>query len=93
MEGHQVALFQLNSHQNVACAHHGKEQAPACHVRRAPKGNEESQVERMAHQAVWSGCAECWRFVVVIAQVFPYLLEPEQIKVVDQQPALFEQLS
>src|SRR5438105_1969865 len=85
MEAHEIALLELDRHENVRRRHHREEQMGHGHRRRAPKCEEPSDVQRMTHELVWSGRAELQFRVRLSDQLQPHLTESEEIEVIDEE--------
>jgi len=85
VEGRQVALFQLNRHQNVGCRHDRKEEVPGRHGGRTPESDDEAEVERMPHKLVWSGSHKTQILKLFSSKEAAHLLQTKWLEVADQE--------
>ena len=83
---HEVALFQESAEDGIGGAH-GREQQMACgHVRRRPKGNEGTDVDRMPHQPVEARRCQRRRAHRAAAGGIENLPQPDQRQIVRAEP-------
>src|SRR5208337_903336 len=75
METYEVALLQLNRHQNVGRGHDGEKEVPCGHGGCTPECNNEAEIERMPHKLVWSRSHKSQSLKLLASKEAPHLLE------------------
>ena len=81
----EVALFELDRHEDVGRGHHGEQQVRHRHRRRGPEREEPAQIQRVTNQSIRARGDEVQRRVLAATEVQPDLAKSEQVEVVDQQ--------
>src|SRR5205807_8355860 len=68
--------------EDVGRRHRGKQQMARGHYRRRPEGNDEAEVDRMAHELVEHRCLEPHLAHFAPHEVVHDLMQPEQLEVI-----------
>src|ERR1700741_4483491 len=87
MEADEIVLLELDRDQDVARRCDREQQMPLRHPRCRPEGEQEAEVERVAHELVEERNHEVRVLVLDAAQIAGDLPQPEEIEVVDQEGA------
>src|SRR5690242_972134 len=80
----EIVFFELDRDQHVAGGHQREEQVAAAHHGRCPEGEGEAQIDRVAHIFVEEWRLERGAPLGQAAEIVPYLVQAEEIEVVDQ---------
>ena len=83
----QVALFQLDRDQDVAGGRQREQQVSGRHRRRRPEGEQEAEVDRMAHALVEQGVLKLGAGSGWPRRRATHLAQAEQLEMVDQEGA------
>src|SRR6267143_1283593 len=83
-EGDEVALFELNGDEDVACGGDGEQQVADRHPGSGPEGDHKAQIERMADVLVEGGRLETNGSGLLAAQVEADLPQPKKVGVAEQ---------
>ena len=83
----QVALLELDADQDVAGGRHREQQVASRHRRRRPEGEQEAQIDRMAHHPVKQRRVEFRRRQIPAEQAREHLAEAEQLEMAEHEGA------
>ena len=75
MESQEVALLQLNRHQNVGRGHYGEKEVPSGHGGCTPESDNKAEIERMPYKLVRSRSHKSQSLKLFASQEAPHLLE------------------
>src|SRR5215475_918744 len=84
MKAEEIALFELNGHEDIGGSGNGEEQMRESHQRSRPENHDPTNVKRMAHVAIQEGRPEARSAIGPIEEPEPDLSKPKKIEVIDQ---------
>ena len=81
----QIALFELDGHEDVAGCHEREQEVRSRHGRCAPEREQKAKVQRMADQPVGTRVAKADVSVRTADELQPHLPQAEEVEVIDDE--------